>query len=532
MPARSRRSLALALAAGVSAVVALGRLDAAQGQAPAPSRGAELYAKWCAGCHGEEGRGDGPAADRMLPRPRDFTRALYQVRTTPSGSLPTDDDLMRIIDRGMPGTAMPGWQKKFSPEERREILQHLKSFSPFFETESPPERVAIGKPPRASEEGLKEGRALYEKIECWKCHGQAGRGDGPSAPTLRDDAELPIRAADLTESWNFNGGSSVEEIFARLKTGLDGTPMPSFTDLIDAGVISEEGLWRIAQYVRSLSPEKPPVVREVLRADRIEGELPASPDDSLWDSVERFYFPLVGQIIAKPRWFAPTVEGVWVQALHNGRELALRLVWHDPSRSPSTEWMEWQEAMLMTMAQDSGAPLAAEPLPDAFAVQFPRRIPEGPQRPYFLMGTATEPVVLWRWQSEPEGSTEAIARGLGRIEPQPASNLTSSAVFDEGEWRLQFTRALVTPDTAGDLQFEAGRAIPIAFFAWDGSNGERDTQGAISSWYYIYLAEPTQPAVYASPAVAALVTAVLGLFATWRAQRQARGGGAGARGRG
>ncbi|MBI4513362.1 MAG: c-type cytochrome, partial [Gemmatimonadetes bacterium] len=404
MRLRSKGPAALVLAAGVAAVAGARSPEAAQEKAPAPTRGAELYARWCAGCHGDEGRGDGPAAERMLPRPRDFTRALYQVRTTPSGSLPADDDLLRVILSGMPGTTMPGWKKKFSAQELRELVRHLKAFSPFFESEPPPERVAVGRPPKVTEEGLREGRALYEKIECWKCHGQAGRGDGPSAPTLRDDAELPIRAMDLTENWNFNGGGSVEEIFARLKTGLDGTPMPSFTDLIDAEVITEEGLWRMAQYVRSLSPGKPPVVREVVRAERIEGELPASPDDSIWDSVERFYFPLVGQVIVKPRWFAPTVDGVWVQALHNGRQLALRLVWHDPSRSPSAEWMEWQQAVLMTMAQDSGALPAAEPLPDAFAVQFPRRIPEGPQRPYFLMGTATEPVYLWRWQSGPGGA--------------------------------------------------------------------------------------------------------------------------------
>ena len=71
-------------------------------------RGEAIYRTWCQECHGEEGKGDGPAADRMLPRPRDFVAARYQIRTTASGELPTDDDLMRVMREGLAGTAMPG----------------------------------------------------------------------------------------------------------------------------------------------------------------------------------------------------------------------------------------------------------------------------------------------------------------------------------------------------------------------------------------------------------------------------------------
>ena len=88
--------------------------------------------------------------------------------------------------------------------------------------------------------------------------GQQGRGDGNSAPTLKDDWDHPIRAADLSASWKFRGGSTVEEIYARLKTGLDGTPMPSFQEAIENKLITDEQLWHVAQYVRSLSPEEPP----------------------------------------------------------------------------------------------------------------------------------------------------------------------------------------------------------------------------------------------------------------------------------
>ena len=75
---------------------------------------------------------------------------------------------------------------------------------------------------------------------------------------------------------------------------------------------------------------------------RIEGELPASPDDSAWNAVDRFWVPLSGQIIVRPRWFSPAVTGVWVQGLHNGTDLTLRVTWNDRSNSPDTVWGQWR----------------------------------------------------------------------------------------------------------------------------------------------------------------------------------------------
>lgn len=513
-----------------------------------PSAGKTTYDRWCAGCHGADGKGAGPGAERMLPRPRDFTTGRYQIRSTPSGMLPTDEDLIGVILDGMPGTAMPGWRDHFGEGEVRDLIDYLKTFSPFFESQPAAEPVTMTSAPGADEAALAEGREFYEKIECNKCHGEAGRGDGPSAPTLEDDDDRPIRAADLTENWLFNGGGSVEEIHERLVTGLNGTPMPSFQDLIAAEFMSEEQLWRVALYVRSLAPEEPPQVREVVRAARIEGELPASVDDPVWETAERFYVPLVGQVIVEPRWFTPMVDGVWVQALHNGEELTLRLVWHDPSESPDAEWDEWQTRVLAlvtpaattpapddttSIAADTTAAPAAAPSganPDAVVVQFPRTIPEGMERPYFLMGDDRDPVYLWRWESDGPGAEELLARGLARYEPlsgtQPGS-LTADAVYDAGEWRLMLRRTMDAGEVEERLGFEAGRAIPMALFAWDGSNGESGTQGAIGSWYFLYLDQPTANSVYVTPVLATLLTAALGVVIVRRAQRRAQKGAKG-----
>src|SRR5712691_9538393 len=232
-------------------------------------KGKIVYAKWCAGCHGDGGAGDGPAAATMLPRPRNFTGAVYKVRTTASGQLPTDADLMRAIDDGLPGTAMPAWKGRLSDGERRDVMGYLKTFSSFFnDTSQHATPLKFGSAPGGGSgaEALRIGRQFYDSIGCRKCHGDQGRGNGPSAPTLKDDAQHPIFAANLQENWRFNGGGTVEDIYHRLRTGLDGTPMPSFSDLLEQKFLTDEQLWRVAQYVRSLSPKEPPAVRDVIHA--------------------------------------------------------------------------------------------------------------------------------------------------------------------------------------------------------------------------------------------------------------------------
>ena len=91
----------LACSAGGAAALA--------GQEDAAAAGKVVYDRWCVECHGATGQGDGSAAESMLPRPRDFTQALYQVRTTGSGQLPTDADMRAAIENGLPGTTVPGW---------------------------------------------------------------------------------------------------------------------------------------------------------------------------------------------------------------------------------------------------------------------------------------------------------------------------------------------------------------------------------------------------------------------------------------
>jgi mono/diheme cytochrome c family protein len=489
------------------------RLTAQQG---GEGQGKALYDQWCAGCHGTTGAGDGYAATRMLPRPRDFTRAVFQIRTTASGELPTDADLRHIVDEGMPGTAMPAWKSRLTARERDAVVGYLKTFSTFFEGQTPA-AITMAKAPRATDETIKDGRATFEKLECFKCHGELGRGDGKSAPTLKDDWDQPIKPADLAEGWSFNGGYSVEQIYTRLRTGLDGTPMPSFSDAVDAKIITDQQLWHVAQYIHSLSPAQPPEPRDVMRAGRVAA-LPTGPEDSAWAGVERYYVPMVGQVIQKPRWFAPAVNTVWVQAVHDGTSLALRLTWHDRSRSPDPAWDQWLGRMQQAMT-GGDAPVSPTQEPDRLDVWFPLRAGGDAERPYFLAGSSRRPVYVWRWSSDGDNLQEGTATGLGSFQAGAGGETAHSARYDRGEWQLQITRPLVPQDTTAATPFPVGETIPIAFFAADGSNGETETQGSVSAWYAIYPDVPTPPRVYLAPVVAVLVTAGVGWAVVRRAQK-------------
>src|ERR1041384_4807821 len=106
------------------------------GVASAQTAGKTIYDSRCVQCHGIDGRGNGAAAPVLMPRPRDFAAAQFKLRTTETGSLPTDDDLIRTITYGVPGTSMPGWQKFLSTSDIATVATYIKSFSPRLDRKS------------------------------------------------------------------------------------------------------------------------------------------------------------------------------------------------------------------------------------------------------------------------------------------------------------------------------------------------------------------------------------------------------------
>ena len=216
------------LSGGVlAAVVASASLAMAQAPAHVDAVDAgRLFGDACAPCHGN--LGDGSGAPRLgTPQPRDFTAGVFKFRSTPTGSLPTDEDLFRTISRGVPGTWMPAWEEMLTPAQRWALVAYIKQFSEYFAEEEPDPPVDISPAPDRSSALVQEGRFVYAMLGCAQCHGTVGRGDGPSASDLEDDWGQQIWPYDFTRG-NYKAGSNPTDIYRTLVTGLSGSPMPAF----------------------------------------------------------------------------------------------------------------------------------------------------------------------------------------------------------------------------------------------------------------------------------------------------------------
>ena len=500
--------LGLFVLAGLT--VFLGRPAVAQDQVD----GEAIYRERCAFCHGDNGDGKGPVARYLDPRPRDFTSGQFKFRTTASGELPLSEDVINIVKKGVRGTAMPSWEDILSQAEIEAAVDYVtQNFVPDWDTYEPTV-IPVGSPPGVNDAMIEQGKQLYQELQCWKCHGQAGRADGPSAPTLTDDFGFPTRAADLSKAWRYKGGSELVDIYTRFSTGLNGSPMPSFYDVFPEEE-REAKLWALSAYVKSLQVSQP-TEQTVVTARRIEGPVPTSPDDPAWERAEAVSFFLTGQVIAGPRWQTPGVDAVTIRALHNDQSLALLAEWDDPFQDSEAGGSQGNVGgdTYVNLEEFLGT---AGPFPDALAVQFPQALNEGPQKPYFFWGQAGRPVNLWKWQADGSAGEFNAAGFKDGLKPQASSDVTASATWADGRYRAMFTRALVTADP-NDVQMAAGDFVPIAFQAWEGSNGEAGLRLSLSSWYNLVLEIPTPAAVYVYTALAVALVAA----AEWTLVRRAR----------
>ena len=339
--------------------------------------GEKVYVKWCAQCHGDDGAGKGTAAPFLLPAPRDFTSAKYQIRSTPTGALPTDEDMARVISEGIPGTAMPAFPD-LTEAEIDGTVAYLKSFSDDFQDpEAYAEPIDVPDAPGFDEENVEAARQVYREIGCARCHGESGRGDGATAPTLRDDWGQFVRAADLTRPWTFNGGATREDIFRSISTGLNGTPMAGFAD-----GLSEEQRWQIVDFITAISDgATKPGYANLVTAHRVDGEIDLEAADELFAEAPKALFPVFGQIVQPGRAFHPSVIAVEAQAVYNESDVALRVIWHDiqantrGSNSPDIQvspeevlpsTAEASDETTATEGEDFwGQPAAEEPAADA-----------------------------------------------------------------------------------------------------------------------------------------------------------------------
>jgi mono/diheme cytochrome c family protein len=208
--------------------------------------GKALYYRYCWGCHGARGDGNGENAPYLNILPRNFVAGTFKCRSTPTGTLPLDQDLYNSIERGFNFTNMPSWNA-LTVEERANLVAFLKTFSPRWKTEKPGDPIQVPAESKLTVDSIKHGQELFQKLECWKCHGNEGRGDGPSASTLTDSNDQPIRPYNFTSDNRSKCGRTNQDLYKIFMTGLDGTPMPSFAD-----VIKPEDAWDLVHYLRTL----------------------------------------------------------------------------------------------------------------------------------------------------------------------------------------------------------------------------------------------------------------------------------------
>jgi mono/diheme cytochrome c family protein len=522
--------------------------------------GKNLYLKYCSQCHGEQGNGDGYATPHLFPRPRDFTSGKFKVRTTPSGALPTHQDLINIIRRGMPYTSMPAWLN-LSDQEVSDLAYFTKTFSPDFSVaENVPKPLELPSAPAVTNETIELGKKLYEENGCLKCHGTVGRGDGPSASTLVDDLGHSIRAADLTQPWTFRGGPSREDIFRTMTTGLNGTPMPSFAD-----ALTPEQRWAITDFIASLSGRIEPGYTNLVVAKYALDPIDLAKGAASFESAPVARFPIIGQIMEPGRSFHPPATSVTVQAIYDTESIALLVRWHDMradntgkndpalpvppeeeetrpgpaagSSGPSSGSVFGDQEVVPTPAGQAQppaadpfaeAPTAATAPPsefsDAVSIQIPTQVPSSARKPYFIFGDAQNSVDLWFFDLARAEPLQFSGRGSAAIAPNDTGDLTGVASYDQGEWSVIFKRPLRASSGA---PFTPGEFLPVAFSVWDGFSRERGNRRGLTAWYSIYV-EPevvpsaVGPMVRTALFILAIELAVIG-WVRWRYGSRAHG---------
>jgi mono/diheme cytochrome c family protein len=491
--------------------------------------GKALYLKNCSQCHGEKGDGEGYATPHLSPQPRNFTTAKFKIRTTPNGALPSHQDLVNIIRRGMPYTSMPAWPT-LSDQEVSDLAYFITTFSAEFSNkENVPQPVELPSAPSSTSASIELGKKLYVEIGCVKCHGNLGRGDGPSAPTLVDDLGHPIRAADLSQSWTLRGGSSREDIFRTMTTGLNGTPMASFSDSM-----TPEQRWAITDFIVSLSGSNGPEYTNLVVATYVPDPIDLKNGTASFASAQVAHLPILGQITEPGREFHPPVTGVTVQAIYDADSMALLVRWHDRSaektgkNGPSLPVPPEEEEQAAGAPAGGGAdasnpfgdaavaPTAPGPAPaggapqdpfaeaapaagqpsefsDAVSIQIPSAVPTGARKPYFIFGDSQNSVDLWFFDLARPDPVQFTGKGSADIAPNDTGDLTGVASYDQGEWSVIFKRPL-RPTSGAALT--PGEFMPIAFSVWDGFSRERGNRRGLTVWQSVYVEPEVVPSAF------------------------------------
>jgi DMSO reductase family type II enzyme heme b subunit len=512
--------------------------------------GKKVYFKRCVWCHGVEGGGDGPSADRLFTRPRNFIQGTFKIRVTDSGELPMETDLIKTVKNGLQGSAMPAWGEFLSENEIVSVVQFVKSLVQDREWDDEDEEVNVqdfGTNPWGTtgpyhlgvpQADIDAGKEVFLKNKCFECHGGEGRGDGN--PTMKDDWGFPIVAADWTQCWNFRGARrdpfNPFNVVRTITTGLNGTPMPNFKDQITV-----EDRWKIAAFVNSLCPRKnidpltnKPIPDFLIQSVYSEGPVSPKIDDPSWqspdtdsrivafpeeikDNPKRHYIAMAGQITRGKRNFDPKTDDLWVTSRWSAEENAVYYL------------VEYHQRF---MSQDPE-------YPDSVAIQWPAKLQDlfGAEKPYFIMGDSKKPVDIWKANfmaqdynatnaPKPEGYKletsveEFVGLGFDALSAKESEGKVQvvDSIYHQGRVKIMFKRDLKT-DGEFDVQIPTEQFIPVSFLQWSGRDKEKDETMAISTWYYTILKPALPASLYYMPPIMAVVFVCFQGWLVWMTKR-------------
>ncbi len=519
MKTAPRRGIGFGIRCGATLALLAGAVAQAKARAAdSPVPGQAVYVRHCAACHGAAGDGNGPASVWLFPRPRDFSAGEFKIKSTPGQSLPTDDDLLASVTRGLAGSSMPSFSY-LTEAECRDVVRYVKRLSAYRDQsgkivnrfEEAASKGTLAKPvevpaePAAGVQELTLGRDIYRKMQCGLCHGETGAGDGTQVPTLKDASGMAIRPRDFNTGL-FRGGHTGKDLYLRINNGLPGTPMIPYGDEL----LKPEERWALVHYVQSLRRTDVAVndllapADSSIRVSRVQF-LPTEPLDPLWESMDPVRVPL------NPLWPEPNqIYAVAITAVTDGARLAVLLQWRDE------------------LPQDRA--IRVQDFQDAAALQFSLSGKYG----FLGMGDSDNPVNLWQWkagwQTGASGGTpdmkeaypsmhvdawnftnystatgvgnlisqshrspveDANARGFGSFASQPATqqNVAGKGIWHDGFWSVVFVRDLVSTDP-DDVRFSAGKSVPVALAIWNGEQGDRNGRKMVSNWYQMIVDAP------------------------------------------
>lgn len=243
--------------------------------------GQAVYMRRCAQCHGVSGAGDGPAAEFLYPRPRDYTRAIFKFTSATYGSRPVRSDLVRTVKLGIPGTSMPGFELLSQKEidavvdyvlvlSQRGELEYQLALEADASEELDPEYIPdivddvklnwnraeetfpISAQPTFTPEIEELGRKAFLSKGCSGCHGEDGRGHTAENFKRKDSWGHPTRAADLT-SGMLRGGQRPIDVYRRILNGINGTPMPGFSSSLRN---EPDTIWHLVAFVLKVNNQR------------------------------------------------------------------------------------------------------------------------------------------------------------------------------------------------------------------------------------------------------------------------------------